>query len=127
MFCKDVNNPHYYNGDHLSADDGCEFWKFGGSSSTSGPSYSGGSSYSSSSSGGGIIGKIFGTIGFGFIGFFIGQLGGCAVGAIFNATDICMGVSVPLSDSSSALFPPSFAHRRKPRRDGVVPPENIWQ
>jgi hypothetical protein len=26
-FCKGVNNPHYQNGDHLAADDGCGFWE----------------------------------------------------------------------------------------------------
>jgi tetratricopeptide (TPR) repeat protein len=26
-FCKGVNNPHYYNEDHLTAKDGCGFWE----------------------------------------------------------------------------------------------------
>jgi len=25
-FNKGSNNPHYFNGDRLSADDGCQFW-----------------------------------------------------------------------------------------------------
>ena len=26
-YCKGVNNPNYYNGNHLSAADGCNFWE----------------------------------------------------------------------------------------------------
>ena len=26
-FCSGKNNPHYYNTDHMDADDGCDFWE----------------------------------------------------------------------------------------------------